>query len=358
MNHKRDLLLIISSIIIGAILMFLVMINIPIINKTNRIESNIYEKNSLSQSVKKIYDAVVVVESLIGNSVDSTGTGFIYKVDNKYAYILTNEHVLKIEDDLKIILSTDEEVEPVLLGKDEYLDLAVLRIDKKYASLVATIGSSEKMNLGDTVFTVGTPVGNDYKGSVTSGVLSGKDRMISTTVSNSDNSEWIMKVLQVDAAINPGNSGGPLLNINGEVIGICTLKLVNAEIEGMGFAIPIEYAMNHIDELEKSEKIKWPKLGVSIANVNDYASLNNKNIDIPSDIREGAVITKVDNKSSAYKAGLKVGDVITKLDDLKIKDTIYLRYGLYQYKAGDTIEITYIRNNKEKTTKVTIENMK
>ena len=130
MNHKRDLLLIISSIIIGAILMFLVMINIPIINKTNRIESNIYEKNSLSQSVKKIYDAVVVVESLIGNSVDSTGTGFIYKVDNKYAYILTNEHVLKIEDDLKIILSTDEEVEPVLLGKDEYLDLAVLRIDK------------------------------------------------------------------------------------------------------------------------------------------------------------------------------------------------------------------------------------
>ena len=96
--------------------------------------------------------------------------------------------------------------------------------------------------------------------------------MVSVSVSNSNSNDWIMRVLQFDASINPGNSGGPLLNANGEVIGICSLKLVDDDIEGMGFAIPIEYAMSHIESLEKGEDIAWPVLGVSMVNANDTSS--------------------------------------------------------------------------------------
>jgi serine protease Do len=250
------------------------------------------------------------------------------------------------------IMTTDEEVDAELLGGDEYLDLAVLRIDKKYAKLVATIGSSEDMNLGDTVFTVGSPLGYNYRGSVTSGVLSGKDRMVSVSVSSSSSNDWVMRVLQIDASINPGNSGGPLLNVNGEVIGICSVKLVDDSIEGMGFAIPIEYAMNHVDALEAGKKIKWPVLGISMVDLTDTANLNKYNISVPKKITEGVAIVGIKEGTAAASSDLKVGDIVTKIAGNTVKDKSYLRYELYQHQLGDTIEVTYIRNNKEKTTKI------
>ena len=249
-------------------------------------------------------------------------------------------------------MSDDTETEATVLGGDEYLDLAVLRVDKSNVSMVANIGTSEDMKLGDTVFTVGTPMGEEYRGTVTSGILSGKDRMVSVSVSNSSSSDWIMRVLQFDASINPGNSGGPLLNANGEVIGICSLKLVDDEIEGMGFAIPIEYAMNHIESLENGEEIDWPVLGVSMINANDTTALYRNGINVDRNITEGVVVVQAEKGSGAYDAGLTTGDVITKIDGKDVEDSAYLRYELYQHQAGDTIKITYIRNNKEHTVNV------
>ena len=317
-------------------------------------ETEVYEKSSLAASVEKIYDAVVVVQGYKNDSLENTGTGFVYKVDNKYGYLLTNEHVIGDSNKVSIILATEETIEADVLGKDEYLDLAVLRIDKQKVKLVANIGSSEKMNLGDTIFTVGSPLGYDYRGSVTSGVLSGKDRMVSINVASTKNNDWIMRVLQIDASINPGNSGGPLLNVNGEVIGICSLKLVDDDIEGMGFAIPIEYAMNHVNSLENGKKIKWPVLGINMVNVTDTSALIKNNISISSKIKEGVVVTEVKEGSNAASSSLQKGDIIIKVDNTKIKDIAYLRYELYQHQAGDKIEVTYIRNNKEKTTKITL----
>ena len=210
------------------------------------------------------------------------------------------------------------------------------------------------MLLGDAVFTVGSPLGYDYRGSVTSGILSGKDRMVSVEVSSSLNYDWVMRVLQIDASINPGNSGGPLLNVNGEVIGICSLKLVDDEIEGMGFAIPIEYAMSHVKTLEEGKKIKWPVLGISTVNVTETSSLIKNDIKIPKKTTEGVVITSIKDNSSAANTDLKKGDIIIKINKTKIKDTAFLRYELYQYQSGDIIEITYLRNGHEKTTKVTL----
>jgi len=173
--------------------------------------------------------------------------------------------------------SIGEESEAEILGSDLYLDLAVLRVKKDFVTKVATLGSSENLNLGDIVFTIGTPLGKEYSGSVTKGIISGKDRMVEVDLSDQDLGIWIMKVIQTDASLNPGNSGGPLCNTSGEVIGINTLKYSEENIEGMGFAIPIEYVMAHIDVLESGKEIERPYLGLSLIDIDDsYSLLTNK----------------------------------------------------------------------------------
>ena len=356
-------LLMVLSFIVGGIAMIGLIQYTPLLDElgvntkssntvVTKNETQVYEKGSIAPSVEKIYDAVVTVRCYVNDDLGSTGTGFVYKTDKKYGYILTNAHVVNDMEKVTVTFSNDEECDVEVLGKDSYLDLAVLRVDVENVTLVANIGSSEKINIGDTVFTVGAPMGYEYRGSVTSGILSGKDRMIKVSIGNSSVEDWVMRVLQLDASINPGNSGGPLLNINGEVIGICSLKLVDDQIEGMGFAIPIEYAMSHVEQLEKGEKIEWPVIGITMANVGETSTLARNGISISDKIKEGVVIVSTQEDAAAEKGGLKKGDVITKLAGQKVKDIAWLRYELYQHSAGDEIDVTYIRNGKEYTVSV------
>ena len=362
-ENLKNIFLVVFSVVMGGVIMFALLKWTPLINDVlgnsggnvvTRNDTQVYEKNSLAAAVDKIYDAVAMVSAYQNDTLISTGSAFVYKTDNNYGYLLTNYHVVEGADSVTLTMSDDTEAEATVLGGDEYLDLAVLRVDKSNVSMVANIGNSEDMNLGDTVFTVGTPMGEEYRGTVTSGILSGKDRMVSVSVSNSNSNDWVMRVLQFDASINPGNSGGPLLNANGEVIGICSLKLVDDEIEGMGFAIPIEYAMNHIESLEKGEEIEWPVLGVSMVNANDTTGLYRNGITIDRNITEGVVVVQAERGSGAAEAGLTTGDVITAIDGEEVADSAYLRYELYQHQAGDTIKITYIRDGKESTVDVTL----
>ena len=362
-ENLKNIFLVVFSVAMGGVIMFALLKWTPLINDVlgnsggnvvTRNDTQVYEKNSLAAAVDKIYDAVAMVSAYQNDTLISTGSAFVYKTDNNYGYLLTNYHVVEEADSVTLTMSDDTEAEATVLGGDEYLDLAVLRVDKSNVSMVANIGNSEDMNLGDTVFTVGTPMGEEYRGTVTSGILSGKDRMVSVSVSNSNSNDWVMRVLQFDASINPGNSGGPLLNANGEVIGICSLKLVDDEIEGMGFAIPIEYAMNHIESLEKGEEIEWPVLGVSMVNANDTTGLYRNGITIDRNITEGVVVVQAERGSGAAEAGLTTGDVITAIDGEEVADSAYLRYELYQHQAGDTIKITYIRDGKENTVDVTL----
>ena len=362
-ENLKNIFLVVFSVVMGGVIMFALLKWTPLINDVlgnsggnvvTRNDTQVYEKNSLAAAVDKIYDAVAMVSAYQNDTLISTGSAFVYKTDNNYGYLLTNYHVVEGADSVTLTMSDDTEAEATVLGGDEYLDLAVLRVDKSNVSMVANTGNSEDMNLGDTVFTVGTPMGEEYRGTVTSGILSGKDRMVSVSVSNSNSNDWVMRVLQFDASINPGNSGGPLLNANGEVIGICSLKLVDDEIEGMGFAIPIEYAMNHIESLEKGEEIEWPVLGVSMVNANDTTGLYRNGITIDRNITEGVVVVQAERCSGAAEAGLTTGDVITAIDGEEVADSAYLRYELYQHQAGDTIKITYIRDGKENTVDVTL----
>lgn len=350
--------LVVISFLLGGLVMFLIMRLQPINNKTNeaiiRDDTVVYEKNSLAKAVDKVYDAVVAIESYENGGLSNTGTGFVYRVDDKYGYVMTNQHVISGATEIKVTMSNEEKTTALVLGSDKYLDLAVIRIDKKYVSLVANIGSSEKMNLGDTIFAVGSPLGIEYRGSVTSGILSGKERMVSTTVSKKETYDWVMRVLQTDAPLNPGNSGGPLLNAKGEVIGVCTMKLVDDKIEGMGFAIPIEYAMSHSKTLENGVKIKWPELGIGMKDLTDI-NISANNIKLDNKDQKGIIISNVKRGSCAEKSGLQIKDIITKINDKNIKNTAYLRYELYQHQSGDTVTISYIRDGKEHNVKVKLD---
>lgn len=358
-NSTKSFIYIMIGIMIGIICILLVLkytnllSNTPITKTTSG--KTIVEKNSISDAVEKAKGAVVMIEGEKNSELASTGTGFVYKTDTSYAYIMTNEHVINGTDKVTVIMANDEEVEATLLGGDQYLDLAVLRINKDKVVDVMEVGDSNSVSVGDTVFTIGSPMGYEYRGTVTSGILSGKDRMVSVSIGNNSTTEdYVMKVLQTDAAINPGNSGGPLLNINGEVIGINSMKLVEEEIEGMGFAIPIEYAMSHVESLEQKKTIEWPVLGISMLNVGDTINLYRNNISIPTDIRSGVVVISIAENSGASKSDLKAGDIITELNGEKVDNIAYLRYELYKYTPDETIEVTYIRNNKEHKTKVTL----
>jgi len=314
----------------------------------------IIDETGISLAVGEIYDATVTIENYQRKKLASTGSGFVYKKDNKYAYIMTNHHVIDGADDNKVVvtLANDERVDGEVTGSDEYLDLAIVKIDASKVIKVAKIGNSEKSNLGDTIFTVGTPVGYEYRGTVTRGTLSGKNRMVEVSVVSSN--DFVMRVLQIDAAINPGNSGGPLVNVNGEVIGINSLKLVEDEVEGMGFAIPIEYAMKYADELENGKDIVRPLIGISMLNVSDTYNLYRNGIMLDENVDSGVVVVDVTEGSGAGKAGLKKGDVIVSVNGKEVSNAAYLKYELYQNNVGDEIAIGYIRDGKTKVAKVTL----
>lgn len=315
-------------------------------------EVNISESNNLKESIDKIYDAVVVVQTYDEkNNIIGTGTGFVYKKTDDKGYIITNHHVIDKASIIKIINTDNQEVVATLNGSDEYSDIAILTIPSENVLKVATIGDSTKLELGDTLFTVGSPLGIKYQGTVTKGILSGKDRKVTVSLNNGS---FVMDVLQTDAAINPGNSGGPLVNINGEVIGVTSMKLVEDEIEGMGFAIPIELVMATIDDLENGKKIERPILGVNLINIDEQQLLRSYNIKIDDSIKQGIAVVKVESNTPAYGI-LEVGDVIVKINEEEVEDTAHFKYMLYKYRVGDTITLTYYRNNKLETTKVLLD---
>ena len=348
------------SFLLGGLLVYLLLMETPLFQKGvyNYVNNGVVscddevtiDETGISLSVGKVYDSVVMIENIQGTTLDSTGSGFIYKKDDQYGYIMTNQHVVAGASSIVVVMSNNEEVEGRVLGSDPYLDLAVVRIPVDAVYAVATLGNSEGTNLGDTIFTVGAPLGYEYRGSITRGTMSGKNRLVTVDVSTT--ADYVMKVLQVDAAVNRGNSGGPLCNINGEVIGVISLKLVDDDIEGMGFAIPIEDAMTYVDSLEKGEAIERPLMGVTMANVSDTYLLLQNGITLDDNISSGVVVISV--SGGAEMAGLQKGDVIVKMNDEVVPNAAYLKYFLFKHAPGDVVTVTYYRDGAEHQTDITL----
>lgn len=363
-NEKlKNVFLCFGSAVLGAVAVFAFLYYSPeafqkVITETVETKNVSITDNGIAEAVEKVYDAVVVVKTYKGKELYSTGTGFVYEIDGNIAHILTNHHVIESGDEVYVQFTDGRNEKVQIVGSDKYADIAVLSLEANDSVKVASIGNSETARVGDTVFAVGAPLdASTYSGTVTRGVISGKNRLVSVSLSSSRTSDWVMSVLQTDAAINSGNSGGPLSNGNGEVIGIASLKLVNDGIEGMGFAIPIETAMEYAMKIVKGEAIERPYLGVQMANLSDaqyalYPRLEN------IDITQGVYISKVENGSPAEKAGIQAGDIITKMDGEEVSSLAYLRYLLYQHDIGDEIKIVVYRNDKEQdlTIKLTVAN--
>lgn len=305
----------------------------------------------IADAVEKIYDSVVVVKNYVYNQLYSTGTGFIYKRDGNKYYLITNYHVIQEGNKVEIVLTDGTETTVKVEGGDKYSDIAVLSFETSKELVVSEIGSSADMRVGDTVFAIGAPLdSNVYSWSVTRGVLSGKNREVEVSVNNGNTSDWIMLVLQTDAAINSGNSGGPLCNSNGQVIGITNMKLVTSGVEGMGFAIPIEEAVNYANQIINGDDVSRPYIGISMvdASIESYARQYGVSA------TDGVLIGSVEKSSPADVAGLVSADIIVGLNDVTINGVASLRYELYKYKAGDVITITYLRNGNKNTTKLTL----
>ena len=356
-SNIRLFIAIIISLAIGAAGMYFFTITFGATTIINKSEKEVTVTDSgIADAVEKVYDSTVIVEVYKNNKLYGSGSGFIFEKDNDVYYVMTNNHVVTEATSVKIILTDGSTYETTKIGSDQYLDVAVLSFKSDKDIKVAEIGSSESMRVGDTVFTVGAPIdSNTYSWTVTRGILSGKDRMVSVSTSNSTIADYIMKSLQTDATINSGNSGGPLCNANGQIVGITNMKLVSSSIEGMSFAIPIEQALTYAKKLMKGEDTTRPTLGVQMADLSAASALYYKyNIIIPDDVEEGVVVVKVVEKSDAEKAGIEAGDIITKVGEQKVTTMAQLKYQLYQHNIGDKLNITLLRDGKEKTVEVTL----
>lgn len=357
-NNNIGLILILSiviSFICGVLGSYAILKMYP--NTNTGITSNhsgviLTEADSISSGVESVYDSVVVVEGLKQETLVSTGTGFIYKESNGTFYIMTNHHVINGVEKVKVILSDNTEIDAQIKGSEAYSDIAVLAISSNKVKHIAVLGDSSKLKVGDTLFTVGSPEGANYAGTVTKGILSGKDRLVAVALANTNTSDYYMKVLQTDAAINPGNSGGPICNINGEVIGITNMKLVDATVEGMGFAIPIEDALFYAATLEKGENVVRPYFGIGMLDITDSYYLWQNGIALPDNVEHGIVVLEVADNSPASSAKLEKGDIITALGGEEIHSIAEFRYELYKHSVNEEVSVKYIRKGKEKTVKV------
>lgn len=348
-KNIRSVVILLVVFFVGALSMFALVKYFPVTvteSVTKIIKDVTVTETGIADAVSKVYDSVVTIETYLGNQLYATGTGFVYKSDNGKGYILTNHHVIEKGDKIKVDFTNNNSVEATLVGSDKYADIAVLTVDSKDIIQVAEIGDSKNARIGDTVFAVGAPIDSSaYSWTVTRGIISGKDRLVEVRLSNSSVSDWVMSVLQTDAAINSGNSGGPLSNSNGQVIGITSMKLggsssTTSTIEGMGFCIPIEDALDYAEKLENGEAIERPYLGVSMYNLSSLTNRDN----LP--VSSGVYIESVEKGSPADNAGLKSGDIIVKIGDADIKSLAYLKYQLFKHNVGDTISISYYRGSE------------
>lgn len=329
----------------------------------NTLDGKSDKYDSVNQMINDVSPAIVGVinmqkaqnldDLLKGKSNKSqeagVGSGVIYQKNNGSAYIVTNNHVIDGASEIKVQLHNSKQVDAKLIGKDALTDMAVLKINDSKGTKAIDFANSSKVKTGDSVFAMGNPLGLEFANSVTSGIISASERTIDTQTSAGSNK---VNVLQTDAAINPGNSGGALVDINGNLVGINSMKIASEQVEGIGFAIPSNEVKVTIKELVENGKIERPSIGIGLLNVSEIPEQYKDQL--KTSRKDGVYIAKVEGNN-----GLKEGDIITQIDDKKVKEDTDVRSYLYaNKKPGDTVNLTVERNGKEQNIKVTLKEQK
>jgi serine protease Do len=314
-------------------------------------------ETDVTEVVADHIDSVVAVSNFYMDELVSSGSGAIYSKEGNDVYIVTNYHVINGASPVTVTFASGEEMTAVIVGKDIWTDLALLKVtvDVNFNVPSFTLGDSSLVKTGEVVLAIGSPIGLDFSGSVTMGIISGKDRIIPVDLDKDGTDDWDNIYLQTDAAINLGNSGGPLINMAGELIGITSMKFSESSIEGMGFAIPINEVVPIIEQLKAEGAVIRPVIGFSAVDIKDLTKDQKKFYGINLSVSSGIVITSVTSGSPASRASLKALDVITQFNGISVSSFKDYRKFLYGKKVGDEVEITYIRGAGTFTTTLKVE---
>ncbi len=301
--------------------------------------------NSITDVLENSFNSVVGISKLKenGNSVFlmnasedlGLGTGMIV---SKKGYILTNEHVSG-ESSCYVTLPNGQVSKGTVVWSDKEIDLSIVKVNSKFDTCTE-LGDSENIKIGENAYAIGNPIGREFQKTVTAGIISALNRTIK--LQEDDDYVYMSNLIQTDATINPGNSGGPLINYEGKVIGINSVKITSAD--GMGFAVPINIVKPIIQKIESTGEFKEAYLGIFA-----YDSSVIPYIDNSSNLKNGIYVEKISEDGPAYGTELKVGDIITKIDEKPISKMSDLQEYIYSKNPKDTINITINRKGKEKT---------
>lgn len=338
----------------------------PNSSSNTTIKTSYKNSTDISEAVKKIQNAVVSVITYANSStsilndessenesqIASEGSGVIYKKDGKSAYLVTNTHVLNGSTNVDILLTDGTKVPGEVVGSDVFSDISVVKISSEKVTDVAEFGDSDSLTVGETAIAIGSPLGTEYANSVTQGIISSLGRNVTLQSENGENISTT--ALQTDAAINPGNSGGPLINIQGQVIGITSSKISTngqTSVEGMGFAIPSNDVVNIINQLEKNGTVTRPALGIQMMDLSNLTTSDFSKLNLPASVKSGILVRSVQQGMPA-DGKLQKNDVITKVDNTDVESTSDLQSALYKHNIGDEVEIIYYQDGKSQTVKI------
>ncbi|WP_083486008.1 S1C family serine protease [Alicyclobacillus ferrooxydans] len=329
---------------------------------------NVTVNNGITQVFKKVEPDVMAVvnygQTSSGGYFSSgsssslqpvgVGTGVLFYKNSKYGYVVTNNHVVQGSSKLEAVLYTGKHVNATVVGTDPYTDLAVIKVPLSAVANItpATFANSNNIQTGETAIAIGTPMGLDFADSVTAGIVSAKSRIMPVEDPQSQQTLDYQAVIQTDASINPGNSGGPLLNIEGQVMGINSSKIVAQGFQGMGFAIPANEVQNIANQILQTGHATHPAIGIAGYSLSSLPQPYWPNV--PVDY--GVWIQSVTSRE-AQKAGLQKNDVIVGLDGHTIQDMADLRTYLFQHKPGDVVTLVVYRGSQKLSIKLTLGSM-
>lgn len=324
-------------------------------NKNATVENVNYDvKSSTTDVIEKVNSSVVGVLVYANGTASGSGSGVVYRVDGKTAYIITNAHVVSGATDVQVVFSNKESVNATIVGSDTYSDIAVLKLTADFDMTAIKCGDSSLLDQGETVLAIGSPLGIEYAGTVTQGIVSGIDRTVSVDLNDDGQEDWDMNVIQTDAAINPGNSGGALVNMADELVGITSMKLSNTSVEGMGFALPINDVITSVEQIIENGKVTRPQIGISGVSLSGYSSYQLRYYRINTDLTDGIYVSRVTSGGAASKAGIQEGDIIVKFDGKEVTTYKSFLTELYSKEPGDKVSVVVNRNGTEKTIEVTL----
>ena len=293
------------------------------------------------QIYEKTINSVVAISTYLNQGgyqqAIGTGTGIIMSEDG---YIITNAHVIEDGNHITVTLNDGTEYQAQVVGSDSKVDIAVIKVEATGLT-AGNFGDSDSLVHGEPAIVIGNPLGMDFAGTITDGIISSTSREVKI-----DN--YIMNLLQTNAAVNPGNSGGPLINCRGEIVGVVSAKISVDDVEGIGFAIPINTALNVANDFIEYGYVKnRPMLGISVEVVPElYAQFYGS--------QPGLKVVSVQDGSAADLAGIMPGDRIISFNGTEISTSAELDYEKDKYNIGDTVKITVLRENQEITLDLTL----